>query len=283
MPITNLKENTTHGIAAFPVALYNSKRPIPYQWHYEEEFIYMIHGSAYYNINGKSILLRPGDCAFCRSGALHSMMFKPEEDVNFYALLFNSSYIFGSNDINRKYFDNNFRINHFFSPYVPVENEAIEVIKTICDWMEKKEFGYEVEVKSLLIKIYSIILQKKLYTQNPKENLFIQTDKNIASAINHIHIHFSEKISIKELAALTGYSTTYFENIFKSYTSKTPVEYIILCRLKQAEKMLEEVGSDILEIAIACGFPNTSYFIRTFKKYYHLTPHQYRLAHNATK
>ncbi len=278
MNLSDLYERAKHGTTEFPVAFYDSHHIITYQWHEEEEIIYMVEGEADYNIEGKIIHLKAGDCAFCLGKALHSMLFEENQHVHFYAILFHRSYLFNPSDVCNQFFDTSIGMKNFFSPENNTENIFIRTVKNISELMIHQKFGYQLEVKVLLTQLYSIILQHKLYdritTQNKEKG-----NSNVISTIQYIHNNYSQKLSVEELASATGYSTPYFERFFKAYTGKTPVEYILLFRLKQAQSMLRNSTGSILEISILCGFTNVSYFIRTFKKHYGVTPYQYRIQH----
>ncbi|MDG1277368.1 MAG: two-component regulator propeller domain-containing protein [Algoriphagus sp.] len=78
---------------------------------------------------------------------------------------------------------------------------------------------------------------------------------------------FSKKLGIsrmqlhRKLTALTGLSTT---------------AYIRDQRLRLALQQLEKSGENISEIAYAVGFSSPSYFIKTFKETYSMTPAEYQ-------
>ena len=63
---------------------------------------------------------------------------------------------------------------------------------------------------------------------------------------------------------------------FKRYTGKTPKEYQMACRMERATALL--VGSDLSlsEIAARCGFASHSFFSKTFRRLYGITPTEYR-------
>ncbi len=273
--LSDLFEKTIHGTTEFPVAFYDSHHIITYQWHEEDEIIYMLEGEADYHIEGEIIHLKAGECAFCPGKSLHSMLFDENRHVHFYAILFKRTYLFDSNDVCNHYFDSSAHVQYFFSPLNEKEEAFITTIQAISKFMLHKPWGYEPEVKFLLMKLFQVIYQNQLYCKMlPKEGNPEKT--SVISAIQYIHNNYARKISIDELASATGYSTPYFERFFKVYTGKTPVEYILLFRLRQAQTMLKNSTGSILEISIQCGFANVSYFIRKFKMQYGKTPHQYR-------
>ena len=73
-----------------------------------------------------------------------------------------------------------------------------------------------------------------------------------------------------------GYSKTHFIADFKQHTGSSCTEFIIQVRLNKACDMLINTSNPVLEIATAVGFNNLSNFNRQFKRYYELTPSQYR-------
>ncbi|MDD6763117.1 MAG: AraC family transcriptional regulator [Clostridiales bacterium] len=275
MNILDLKEKREHGTESFPVVLYKHDTNIPYQWHNEEEIIYVLDGEAEYNINGEKLVVEKGDCAYCAGGKLHSMFLGENQRVSLNAVLFDRSYLFAHGDVCTGILDRKILIKNHFSKAKPKEREVIETVRGICDALTDKRFGYEIEVKTLISQFYNIIIRNGLYETRTKE-LDIDDNKNVINAIGYIHANYTRKIAIDELAAITGYSVPYFESFFKKYTGKSPIDYIILYRLKKACEMLLKTDGTVLDIAYSCGFSNVSYFIRRFKEAYGITPLKYK-------
>lgn len=273
MNISDLMEQQKHGTDAFPVAFYDSYSSIPYQWHNEDEFIYMASGEAEYNINGKRILLKSGNCVFCSGRNLHSMIAEKNQIIHFKALLCDRKYLFGIGDKCCTYL--NKEIKRVYNSDVHEEKEIINLVAEICDLMEKQHLGYELEVKSKLIKIYFLIIKYDLFEKQTEYSI-LSPQKNLLSAVEYIHTNYAEKLCVDKLAQLTGYSTTYFERFFKEYIGMTPSQYIMMYRLNMSRNLLFETGKSVTDIANSCGFANVSYFIREFKKHYFLTPNKYR-------
>ena len=54
---------------------------------------------------------------------------------------------------------------------------------------------------------------------------------------------------------------------FKFYVNQTPMQYLVNLRLEHSVRMLRSKQSyTITDIAMACGFSTTSYFIKVLKK-----------------
>ncbi|QGQ95043.1 AraC family transcriptional regulator [Paenibacillus psychroresistens] len=90
-----------------------------------------------------------------------------------------------------------------------------------------------------------------------------------------------QPFELKAWAAKAGVSTFYFCKLFRKTTQLTPMEFISLCRIRQAKQLLlEQKSLPITQIALECGYPSVSYFIQRFKKQEGLTPLEYRKSSN---
>lgn len=96
-----------------------------------------------------------------------------------------------------------------------------------------------------------------------------------------IHSHIFRDVTIEDLAAMCNRSLTSFKKEFKRHYYVPPHRWFIRQRLMQARLLLISTSKSISEIGIECTFPNTSHFIKLFKKEYGSTPAMYRLNHCA--
>ena len=63
---------------------------------------------------------------------------------------------------------------------------------------------------------------------------------------------------------------------FKEITGSSPIEYLLHVRMNKAAEKLLSGKETVSEIAAACGFADSNYFSRQFRKHYHCSPLQYR-------
>ena len=91
-----------------------------------------------------------------------------------------------------------------------------------------------------------------------------------------IESNYCEKITLSQLAETVGFSVHHFCRTFKQLTGKTTTDYMNHIRLDKAVYYLKQSDCNITEIALKCGFENINYFSRVFKKYYSVSPTQYR-------
>ena len=92
----------------------------------------------------------------------------------------------------------------------------------------------------------------------------------------YIRENISDEISNTEIGAIFGYHPFYVSRMLKERKGMTLRQYIISYRLKLAKRLLELTDKSAAEIAEECGFTDASYFAKTFKSAFGITPKEYR-------
>ena len=81
--------------------------------------------------------------------------------------------------------------------------------------------------------------------------------------------------TINDLCREMAMSRTLFYVKLKSYTGKSPQDFIRIIRLERAASLLRS-GSTVTDAATMTGFDNPKYFSTVFKKYFDLPPSKYQ-------
>lgn len=89
--------------------------------------------------------------------------------------------------------------------------------------------------------------------------------------------------SIESLARMCNKSLTSFKKEFKDHFHETPHRWMIKQRLMRSRLLLISTNKSVADIGVECKFPNTSHFIKLFRKEYELTPAVYRSRSRAEK
>ena len=84
-------------------------------------------------------------------------------------------------------------------------------------------------------------------------------DSRIIEALEYIHSHYSEKITVDTLVQICKTSRPTFNRHFKRIVGKTPVRYILDCRINAAKDLLAAGNLSKTEIAYRCGFYDVSH------------------------
>ena len=148
----------------------------------------------------------------------------------------------------------------------------------ILSLIENRRDSYttcEYLVKSNLFMIMHYLNQNCIHTDKNEVLLQENYDK-LKTALYHVQNSYAQNITIKQVAALCGFSESHFMKIFKELTGMSFTAYLVNYRLELSAKQLIETDQKIIDIATNCGFNNHSYFTRAFLKKYGLTPAKYR-------
>jgi AraC-like DNA-binding protein len=81
-------------------------------------------------------------------------------------------------------------------------------------------------------------------------------------------------LTAKDLAVLSGRSTSTFNREFKSIYGTTPKQWLIDRRMSHAHSLLSDKRWSVTAVALEVGYSNVSHFIEVFKKKYGKTPYQ---------
>lgn len=100
--------------------------------------------------------------------------------------------------------------------------------------------------------------------------------KNIKPVRKFIEKNYALNLSIDGLAKEFFISPFYLSKKFKAETGFTINQYIISCRMGEAQRLLIFSDKQIKDIALDCGYDSLPYFYTTFKKYAGCTPQEYK-------
>ena len=104
------------------------------------------------------------------------------------------------------------------------------------------------------------------------------TPKNdyILQAQLYIQSHLNEKITLKEVADLLHLNASYFSRLFKKESGESFIEFVTRMKMEKAKELLDNSTRSVEQIAIEVGFDSRSYFFKTFKKQFGMSPKSYK-------
>lgn len=132
------------------------------------------------------------------------------------------------------------------------------------------------EINSLDTLCYKLqeiveVFTESLFNYTPKKNNDV-----IRRAISYISQNYAGNITLNDVANHVHLNPAYFSTIFKQCCGSSFKEYLNMVRIEESKRLLANTDYPIIDIAIATGFEDQSYFSKVFKKYTGLTPKQYR-------
>ena len=249
-------------------------------WHEDIELISITEGEMNYQINGRSILLKEGDCIVVNSKQLHYGYSHLKHDCKFICILFHPRLL----SANPKVYQN------YVAPFI--ENKNIEYLHytkhstgyvQIREWINRILFlkteakdAYELEVISALYLLWrTIFLQQKAVLKG--ESISDQSDLALQKKmVSFIYEHYQDTLTLDAIAAFGNVSRSKCCMIFKRYLQQSPLDFLNKYRLEVSRYLLKNTQSSIAQIAGSCGFNHLSYFSKIFLRNYGCTPTQYR-------
>ncbi|MDR3140767.1 MAG: AraC family transcriptional regulator [Tannerellaceae bacterium] len=121
--------------------------------------------------------------------------------------------------------------------------------------------------------ILSQLLSRFLYKAQPKNNI---SEIRIIKALQYIHEHIYEDITINEVARYCNLNSDHFTRIFKKEMAITPLFYINKRKIEKAQLMLALNRKTVKEIAYELSFNNMTHFNKLFNKMVGVSPKTYR-------
>ena len=148
--------------------------------------------------------------------------------------------------------------------------------KKLLAWNEAKSWN-SASSYLLLAQILTDLTQFCCkYQKRPVEFVSENKSSGPSRILNYIDANYTIIQSVSNIAESCGVSEAYIHRIVKQAAALTVKEYINRLRLRHAIHEMDCTGNSLALISRSCGFQSVSYFYRVFKKYYGMTPTEYR-------
>ena len=291
------KELKPHGNYSFPVNI--SKEILSYyeggnflwHWHPEIEITYIVEGKINYTINDKSYILKNGEGIFGNSNTMHNGYMINNEDCIYLSITFHPRFIYGFENsiIQTKYMnfliDNNKTSSLKLSDNILWQKEALLFLKNLYEKkfiqnIEIDELYLHIEISKIWLNIYNHFLDLNLI-DNIKSNNEYNIDR-IKEILTFIHNNYNEPITLDDISKNINLCKSECCRFFKKNMNITLFEYIMFYRVQQSLSLLN-TNLSITEISEKCGFSNSCYYGKIFKRYFKCTPTEYKKYKNSKK
>lgn len=284
----NLEELIPRPDETFPVwAFYESfdlheGGRVPWHWHPDVEITWILQGSIRLCTNNQTITLHAGDGAFINANALHYKELLPGTVPTALDLLFDPLLISGSHRsvYEQKYITPILTCRDLevmpLTPSVTNQRTLLEHVRNAYDAADRGLPGYEFTVRNHLSDAWFLLFQESETLLHSKPVIADHREERIKKMLLYIQQHFQEKLSLEQIADAANISSRECLRCFNQSLNTTPFTYLLEYRIRQAADELKHTGHAVTDIAYACGFSNTSYFGKTFRKFMNCSPSEYR-------
>jgi len=144
----------------------------------------------------------------------------------------------------------------------------------ICREKEKMEYGYELAIRSGILRIFSWVI-RYWHNASRKMNMPALNRNTVHFIHEYIDKHYAEA-NLSNTAEACGFSYYYFSKIFKAYFHRSFNDYVNLVRVNKSIELLADNKLSITEVALRTGFSSVSYYIKIFKQLKNISPNALR-------
>lgn len=121
-----------------------------------------------------------------------------------------------------------------------------------------------------IINAYIIRLEES-FMNNPA-----MSHREIEAIKQYIYDNYNKDLSVEQLAEKVFLAPSYLSSIFKKETGENLSKFIKSYRMTKAKEMLDETYEKIVNVSNAVGYQNVSYFCKSFREYFGVSPEKYR-------
>lgn len=279
-----IHENVSHFDYNIPYNTYPCTIPldfesVPLHWHEDVEFIYIKKGSGVIVIDGNEHMVNAGDIAFIIPGMVHGIFQLEADSMEYENILFDGKLFSSSTDdffdtFLLPFFSNTVEVPHIFRQGVAGYESVRKYLDSNDNISSHREGAWGLAIKgNLYLLLFDLVT---LYEKKNDSSAKKKIDK-LKPVIKYVELHYSESMTVAEMADIAGFSESHFMRFFKDTFGVSFVTYLNDYRLSMAARLLLATEDTILDISQQVGFENLSHFNRKFKAKYDKTPKEYRI------
>lgn len=152
------------------------------------------------------------------------------------------------------------------------------ILSLLNNEVQQTQLGAVNMINSLASVLLTLIIRTYLAQQNVELSGALRgwTDKRLRVVIQEILEQPEQNWSLEKMANLANLSAVQLIRVFKQQLNETPYAFVHKIRLQKGALYLKRSSESVLSIALSTGFQSETHFGKAFKKYYGMTPGQYR-------
>ena len=254
---------------------------VPIHWHNDLEINLIREGEAVFQVYQKSYRVRTGEGFLLNRNVPHSCSSPGNEHVRYSTILVRPDFLYGDfgSDVERKCFQpflqNSAIPCIYLTGFDENGKEILQKLNQVEEAFDRKRFCYELKIKGLLCEAFAMILygHRQELTKFVPANL--QELERLEKMLNYLNMHFTEVISLQDLADQVHLSREVCCRLFKKMTGKTITGYLEEYRVNKSFSLVQSGQYSMTQITEMVGFSNPSRFASAFRKRFGCNPGEY--------
>ena len=255
----------------------------PSHTHNFVEVVYMCEGCTHHVINGNDVELQEGELLFISQSAKQEIYPAKESDVAINFIILPEFFDYGltmmeaeNNQLRSFVIDcltggkEDTGYLHFkVADVLPIQNLVENLIWTIIRKEPNKRSIQQATMGLLFLQLMNQIDRMETAEADKQQRLVIDV-------LSYIEEHYRDG-DLDSLARQLHYDMRWLSKEIKKRTGLNYTDLVQNKRLNQAAYLLTTTNMNVLDIGLAVGYDNTSYFHRIFQKQFRMTPRKYRI------
>ncbi len=251
--------------------------PLTQKSHYHDyyQIYYVLRGSLMHTVDGKYIKIMQGDSFIVPPFLTHKIEIEGAS-ASFVSFSFFEDFISkeaGESETIKAFFDK-IASGNLIGRIVLDQDDLVTMNNLTAfarNEFKAKKPGYIQILKGVLTSMLVILSRNYGMTEHTDKSNIV-----LLSAIEYIHQHFNEKLTIRELSGHLFYSEATINRVFKLHTGLSFKQYLTMVRIRNARGLLRDTDTDISMVALNSGYENYSAFYRAFVNQMQMSPYDYR-------
>ena len=285
MHYLDYNEKINHGTPDFPIAFYHvdehhPRYAMPFHWHKEMELIRILEGSITISLDSVFLTARAGDLILIEEGVIHGGT--PEHCI-YECAVFDPNLLTSMSahtDACKRYVRlttrHQIQLYNYFQADDPRSAPLLAAAERLFPAIRWPHAGSELLTLGALYEFFGRLFEGELYNESREESVSLRRKMDVLKPVlEYIDANYASPITLSDLSRLAGMSPKYFCRFFRAALHRTPVDYLNYYRIERACHILTTTELPVTEVAYRCGFNDSSYFVKTFRKYMGITPRAY--------
>lgn len=235
------------------------------------EILFVYQGAGQYVVEGHSYPIRIGDILLYNQGDLHEVTSSAQHEIG--------TICFGIDGVCLEGLPEG-HLTVAQRGFVRPTADAFAHFQSVCGMIyenAKEKTPYANEMNRFLLPalvLLAVNLQPDERSAEQPQHLVL------ANRIRqYIGIHYADPLTLESIGQAFHISPYYLSHIFKEVVGMSPIQYMIRCRVGEAQNLLISTDYSATQIAAIVGYGNANHFNAIFLRLVGLPPIRYRKAY----
>ena len=245
--------------------------------HYHEDIEIMTvkEGQVMYYVNGRELLLNPGDTIVVNSNQIHYNTTVNGGTAKYVICVLHPNILAGSVAVDMQAvrpITENSDLPYFRFRYINEYTKDIE--KLVLSLPDIRHDAFAVTLK--FYQIWEIVRKQASAYGATEEAVSDPRMQSFKAMMHFIANNYRQQITLGDIAASGNISKSLCNTLFHQYVGESPINYLMHLRCRKVAELLRASKLPMSEIAAQTGFGGVSYMAETFKKFFEMAPREYR-------